>query len=121
YTAELRGRMGLADRALDLQGTLHVDESLGDAIGVAGRTIPLASVRGTLDDPEVALSREALAGIAAAYAGDPRRREKWEHKLDERLGDGRGKDVLQALDKMLEALQEPKKQPDEGVGTEPPQ
>jgi hypothetical protein len=104
YTAELRGRVGLADRALDLRGTLELEK----ADGRPARTIPLASVTGTIDAPEVALSREALAGVAAAYAGDERRREKWEHKLDKRLGDGQGKQVLEALDKVLQGMQQPK-------------
>ena len=115
YTAELQGSIGLADRALDLRGSLTLDEDLG-AAGAGRRTIPLASVTGTLDDPRVSLTREALAGIAAAYAGDPRRREKWERKLDERLGEGRGKDVLDALDQMLETLKKP---PQEGVPEQP--
>jgi hypothetical protein len=111
YTAELRGSVGLADRALDLRGTLLVDEELAQS---GRRTIPLASVTGTLDDPRVALSQEALAGLAAAYTGDERRREKWERKLDERLGEGRGKGVLEALDQVLESLQ--KAPPATGAG-----
>jgi hypothetical protein len=115
YTAELRGSIGLADRALDLRGDLTLDEELGSDGG--RRTIPLASVTGTLDEPRVSLTREALAGIAAAYAGDPRRREKWERKLDDRLGEGRGKDVLDALDQMLDTLKKPPPEP--GVGSPP--
>lgn len=112
YTAELRGSVGLADRALDLHGELQVADNGPGRV----RSIPLAAVQGTLDEPRVTLTREALAGVASAYAGDERRREKWEKKLDERLGEGRGKDVLQALDKVLKSLQEP---PPEGA--EPPE
>jgi hypothetical protein len=65
-------------------------------------------VTGTIDAPEVALSREALAGAAAAYTGDERRREKWESKLDEKLGEGQGKQVLEALDKVLQGMSQPK-------------
>jgi hypothetical protein len=104
YTAELRGRVGLADRELDLRSTLAASR---------GRTIPLASVTGTIDAPEVAMSREALAGVAAAYAGDERRREKWERKLDKRLGEGEGKQVLEALDKVLQGMSKPKPAPEE--------
>jgi hypothetical protein len=110
YTAALRGEVGLADRALDLHGELRVGEEVDAALGAGSgraRTIPLASVTGTLDEPRVALTREAIAGIAAAYAGDERRREKWEKRLDEKLGEGRGKDVLKALDQVLESLQKP--------------
>jgi hypothetical protein len=117
YTAELRGSIGLADRALDLRGDLTLDEAALGSGGAGRRTIPLASVTGTLDEPRVALTREALAAIAAAYSADPRRREKWERKLDDRLGEGRGKDVLDALDQMLETLKKPP--PDEGVGSPP--
>ena len=104
YTAELRGRVGLADRKLDLRSTF-ASERKG--------TIPLATVTGTLDAPEVAMSREALAGVAAAYAGDERRREKWERKLDKRLGEGEGKQVLEALDKVLQGMSQPKPAPEE--------
>jgi hypothetical protein len=119
YTAALRGEIGLADRSLDLHGELRIGEEVDAALGSGAgrrRTIPLASVTGTLDEPRVALTREALAGVAAAYAGDERRREKWEERLDERLGEGRGKDVLEALDKVLESLQQP---PPEGGGERP--
>jgi len=109
YTAELRGRVGLADRALDLHGALELERP------AAGRprTIPLASVTGTIDAPEVALSREALAAAAAAYTGDARRREKWEGKLDKRLGEGQGKQVLEALDKVLQGMSQPKPEAEE--------
>ncbi len=117
YQAELRGSVGLADRALDLRGTLVVDPEADVALGAAagrGRRIPLASVTGTIDEPQVSLTREALAGVAAAYAGDERRREKWRRKLDERLGEGRGKGVLEAVDKLLESMEKP-----EAGGAEP--
>jgi hypothetical protein len=104
YTAELRGSVGLADRALDLRGTLELERPEKGR----PRTIPLASVTGTIDAPEVALSREALAGAAAAYTGDERRRAKWESKLDKKLGEGQGKQVLEALDKVLQGMQQPK-------------
>jgi hypothetical protein len=115
YTAELRGSVGLADRALDLRGSLTIDEELAQA---GRRTIPLASVTGTLDDPRVALSQEALAGLAAAYTGDERRRAKWEKKLDERLGEGKGKGVLEALDQVLDSLQKPPAKPPAEPGAE---
>lgn len=115
YSAALRGEIGLADRSLDLRGELRISEELDAALGSGAgraRTIPLARVEGTIDDPQVTLTREALAGVAAAYAGDERRRKKWEERLDERLGEGRGKDVLQALDKVLESLQRPPPEPE---------
>lgn len=110
YAAALEGRIGLTDRALDLRGALELDPEADRALAAGPgrqRTIPLARVGGTLDSPELTLSNEALAGVAAAYAGDDRRRAKWERKLDDRLGDGQGKQVLDALDKVLESLQKP--------------
>jgi AsmA-like C-terminal region/Domain of Unknown Function (DUF748) len=110
YSADLRGGIGLEDRALDLRGSLTLEPEVDSAlVGGSGRrrTIPLASVKGTVEDPQVALTPEAMAAIASVYVQDERRREKWEKKLDERLGEGRGKDVLNALDKVLQSLQQP--------------
>jgi AsmA-like C-terminal region/Domain of Unknown Function (DUF748) len=110
YSADLRGGIGLEDRSLDLRGSLTLEPEVDSAlVGGSGRrrTIPLASVKGTVDDPQVALTPEAVAAIASVYVQDERRREKWEKKLDERLGEGRGKDVLNALDKVLQSLQQP--------------
>jgi hypothetical protein len=82
--------------------------------GAGRRSVPLASVGGTIDAPEVELTREALAGAASAYARDERRRRKWEKKLDERLGEGQGGQVLDALDEVLDSLERP-----EGPGAAP--
>lgn len=113
YAVELRGSVGLADRALDLTAALAVAPAAGTP-GARGRSVPLASVGGTLDAPKVELTRAALAGAASAYARDERRRRKWEDKLDERLGEGEGGKVLEALDKVLESLERP-----EGEGGKP--
>lgn len=109
YALELRGQIGLADRALDLTASLAVEPG---AVGAAraGRTIRLASVRGTVEEPQVDVTREALAGAASAYAGDERRRRKWERKLDERLGEGQGAQVLEALDRALQSLETPERE-----------
>ena len=103
---ELRGSVGLADQRPRPAGALAVVAGARrDARRRRrGRSVALASVRGTVDDPEVELTREALAGAASAYTRDERRRKKWEKKLDERLGEGQGEQVLQALDKVIESL-----------------
>lgn len=107
--ALLRGSVGLADRALDLSATAEI---AAPASGGRPRAIPLASVGGTLDDPEVELTGAALAGAASAYTGDERRRRKWEKKLDERLGEGQGGQLLQALDKAFESMKAPEARDD---------
>jgi hypothetical protein len=109
YAVELWGSVGLADRSLDLAGRLTIGEDIDAALsgaqgtGVAPRerVIRLARVTGTVDEPRVALSSEAVLTFASIYAADPRRREKWERKLDERLGEGAGRQVLDALDEVL--------------------
>jgi hypothetical protein len=111
--ALLRGSVGLSDRALDLSATAEIGAPAAAGAG-RPRSIALATVRGTIGDPEIELTGEALAGAASAYASDERRRRKWEKKLDERLGSGQGEQVLKAFDKMFESLKPP-----EGQGDEP--
>jgi hypothetical protein len=112
YQVDLRGAVGLEDQRLDLRGKLTIDEEIDRAIadqgeGAAGqerggrsRVIPLAHVTGTLDSPRVEVTDEAVIQFAALYATE-RRREKWERKIDERLGEGTGREVLDALDQIL--------------------
>jgi hypothetical protein len=82
--AELRGSVGLVDRALDLRGKLELsrelDAELGKAKG-APTVIPIAHVAGTLDAPRVQIDREVLAQLALAYTGTDRVREKLEKKI----------------------------------------
>jgi len=49
----------------------------------------------------VTVTPEAARAFGAAYVADDRRREKWERKIDERLGEGSGEDVLKLLDSIL--------------------
>jgi hypothetical protein len=111
YTVDLRGSVGLVDQRLDLRGKLTIDEEIDDAIASEGssdqqprpgrsRVIPLARVTGTLDSPRVEITDEAVVRFAALYATQ-RRRDKWERKIDERLGEGSGSQVLDALDQIL--------------------
>ncbi|HEX2485023.1 MAG TPA: AsmA-like C-terminal region-containing protein, partial [Myxococcota bacterium] len=69
--ARLAGSIGLADRSLDLDASAELGREGG---AKSPRAIPLASVRGTLDAPEVELTDAALAGAATAYTQDERRR-----------------------------------------------
>lgn len=106
YHVDLRGSIGLEDLALDLTGQITLEEEVDRALtddsqGGRRRVIPLAHVGGTLPEPRVELTQEALRGFAAAYTADSRRREKWEEEIDERLGEGAGREVLRALDDVL--------------------
>jgi len=111
YTVDLRGSVGLVDQRLDLRGKLTIDEEIDGAIAGEGpsdpqprpgrsRVIPLARVTGTLDSPRVEITDEAVIRFAALYATQ-RRRDKWERKIDERLGEGSGREVLDALEQIL--------------------
>lgn len=106
YELDLRGSLGLLDLALDMTGRLTLEPEADAALagedeGGRRRVIQLARVTGTLDSPKIALSREAVAMLASLYANE-RRREKWERKLDERLGEGAGRQMLDLLDQVLQ-------------------
>jgi len=113
YRVDLRGVLGLVDRSLDFQGRLTLFEDLDRALAEGAsstaakpergvkRELPLAAVRGTLDAPRVVIAPEAALQFAAAYYGGGERREKLERKLDEKLGKGTGKQVIDLLDSVL--------------------
>jgi hypothetical protein len=110
YKVDLRGSVALADLALDLGGTLQIDEEVDAALagqetatgsGGRSRVLPLAHVGGTVDAPRVTLTSEAILQFAAAYAVDSERRDKLREKIDERLGTGSGDQVLDALEGLL--------------------
>jgi AsmA protein len=119
YRVDLRGVYGLLDESLDFTGELTLGQALdaalageapaagaadagaGAARGAARpKVIPLARVRGTLDSPRVELTREGALALASGYASGPRR-ERLEQKIDERLGQGSGKEVIDALEGLL--------------------
>lgn len=115
YRVELRGALGLLEQALDFTGRLvigaEVDQAVAANAGNASaaapeRVIPLAHVGGTLSAPKVALTREAAVGLAAAYALGERRTQV-EEKIDERLGEGAGKEVLDVLEGLLGGRKKP--------------
>jgi hypothetical protein len=68
--------------------------------------IPLAHVGGTLSAPRVDLSREVVLNFAATYAASKHRTEI-EQKIDERLGEGAGREVLDTLQGILGGKRKP--------------
>ncbi len=113
YAVDLRGVYGLLDESLDFTGKLTVGRALdaalaggapapggADASSAAPKVIPLARVRGTLGSPRVELTREAALALAGGLTSGPRR-DRLERKIDDRLGEGRGKEVIDALEGLL--------------------
>lgn len=111
YIIDLRGGLGLADQSVDMTGKLTMDKELDAAVAsgaspganaasAEARVIPLAHVTGTLSEPKVSIRGEDAAAFAASYAFG-RERGKLEKKIDEKLGQGAGRDVLNALDSLL--------------------
>ena len=108
YQLELRGSVGLADQSLDLAGRIALDEQVLAALagrspeesGGGTRVIEVARVRGTAAEPKLEIDRAGALAFAASFAL-AQRREKLERKLDERLGEGKGGAILDALDQLL--------------------
>jgi uncharacterized protein involved in outer membrane biogenesis len=111
YQVDLRGALGLADQSLDFKGRLTLFEELDQVLaeGTAGekptrgvkRELPLAAVKGTLDAPRVVIAPEVAVQFAASYYASGERREKLQKKIDEKLGEGAGKQVLDLFDSVL--------------------
>jgi hypothetical protein len=114
YQVDLAGVLGLLDRSLDFRGKLilfeDVDRALGDGSQGVKRELPLAGVKGTLDDPKVTVSPQVALSFAAAVYGSGERRQKLERKIEEQLGEGSGKAVLDLLDSVLGAGSKGKKE-----------
>lgn len=108
YELALRGSVGLADQALYAKGRLTLDPALeaaladdpGRAPKGAPRVIEIAAVEGTLAKPKLRID-EAGAIAFAATLTLAQKRDKWERKLDQALGEGKGGDLLDALDGFL--------------------
>jgi hypothetical protein len=107
YAIEVAATVRLADQNLDGQGRLVlgpdlyaalVDRPPGSTGG--GRVLPISHLGGTLGHPAVKLDPQASLALAAQVAAGGKRR-RIEHKLDKVLGDGAGRDVLDALDGLL--------------------
>jgi len=100
YVLGLRGSLGLVDEGLDLVGSFTPGETLDAALGAEGsargRTLALARVRGTVSEPRIEVEREAALAFAAGMALGSKR-SKLERKLDKRLGQGSGRQLLDTL------------------------
>jgi hypothetical protein len=109
YGADLAGTLHFADLALDMQGRLtlfeEIDASIAKEIGAEGyqpsrRSIPLASVGGTLDAPEVQIAGNSALEFATGYAKSLYS-GKLKGLLDEELGQGAGQVLGGALEGIL--------------------
>jgi hypothetical protein len=107
YRLELRGSMALADQSLDARGRVVLDPALEAALAERApgadsepRVIEVANVRGTLAAPELVIDQAGAVAFAASL-GLAQRRDEWEHEIDERLGEGAGSAILDALDGSL--------------------
>ena len=96
-TAYLRGRIGLADGALDLSGRVELSEEVEEELGGTpdGRVsvIPIPVIAGTLASPRVRFDRRALAQVAVELGSGGRLRDKLEEKI--------GKDAADAVQDLL--------------------
>jgi hypothetical protein len=111
YQVDLRGVLGLVDQSLDFKGRLTIFEELDRALGEGAtnveatrgvkRELPLAAVKGTIDDPRVVIAPEVALQFAASYYVGSERREKLERKINEKLGGDAGKQVIDLLDSVL--------------------
>ncbi len=120
YRVDLKGSVGLADQSLDLGGTLTMDEEVDAALQGEtaegqqpaaipeggsprrrSRTLSLARVTGTLENPQVVLTRDAVVAFATRTGSIGRRRDELSRKIDERLGEGSGEQVLDVLEGIL--------------------
>ncbi len=118
YQIDLRGDLGLADGSLDLDGDLtlfELDESGETPVRSVRRVFPLAGIRGTVSRPRVAVAPEAALAWVAALRDDGRgdaapdgpgddireRQSELEREIDERLGEGSGREIFDALEGLL--------------------
>ena len=109
YGANLAGTLHFADLALDMQGRLtlfeEIDASIAEEVGAEGyqpsrRSVPLASVIGTLDAPEVQIAGKSAVEFATGYAKSLYG-GKLKGLLEEELGQGAGRVLGGALEELL--------------------
>jgi hypothetical protein len=109
YDVDLKGSIGLLDRRLNFTGTLtigeEVDATIAGSEGAARqgekRVIPLASVTGTLNNPRVDLTREAIVAFATTYTIEGHKSQELKEEIDEVLGEGAGEEVMDLLEGLL--------------------
>lgn len=108
YRVDLKGGLRLRDLGLDFKGTLTFDKEVDAALAEGSdatatsekRTIELASITGTLDDPKVGLSSGAVRSWVGGYTGK-QLRDKYQDKVDEKLGKDLGGDVGDLVEGLL--------------------
>ncbi len=107
YTANLKGTIVLEDQSLDMTGHLTLDEEIDRKLANADekyvgrkRTIKITKITGTLQDPKFQLSTADVLAFAANYSL-AKDRKKLTKKIDERLGEGTGDQVIGVLEGIL--------------------
>jgi hypothetical protein len=107
YRLELRGAVGLADQGLDARGRLVLDPAIEAALadtdvapGGGSRAIEIARVGGTVSHPKLEIDQAGAVAFAATLTL-AQKRDQWERKLDRSLGNGKGGEILDALDGIL--------------------
>ncbi len=86
-----------------MKGTLtlgeEAEETLGENATPTKSVIPIAHVGGTIDDPKVRIDAKDALGLARAAR--PEQVKELTDEIDERLGEGSGKQILDALEGFL--------------------
>jgi len=86
YGAELQGNMRLVDLALDMKGRIELGQAvvsqLGGTQGGSPVVIPIASIRGTFEDPKLSLTAETVTALVRQLLLEPRVLEGATRQLD---------------------------------------
>ncbi len=95
--ADLHGRVGLVDGALDLAGKVEISGDLDRELGGRGerpRVIPISGIKGSVSAPRVRLDAKAVSAAASIYLGSG----SVAREIDEKLGPGAAEAVEGILD-----------------------